>query len=259
MAKYYGYCYDEEGRFTEMIPLEEKAITEKQTFYREETKEIITKEKLCNLHQSIVDGTYKPDPENVEEPISKYDCPDCVMEHIEYETIKVPYEEDVIVGYEPDIPENCTLEAPIYADATWDGTVWIYDRDLVPPEPSKPPEPTPIEILNEKVELFTERMNLNEEGINNLKASLQPIENLVSRMTENEKDIDDLKSDFAVMTTTLKEVLYQLELGISSRRDVQKEPMNPEDLPNYDPSTDETPEPKQDLLALYLDPTVGKE
>lgn len=44
------------------------------------------------------------------ERFSKYDCPDCVMANVDYETIKVPYEEDVVIGYEPDIPENCTLE-----------------------------------------------------------------------------------------------------------------------------------------------------
>lgn len=228
MAKYYGYCYDEEGRFTEMIPLEEKPIYEKQTLYREETKEIIIEEKLCELHQSIEDGTYEKSHED-ENLISKEDCPKCVMRSVKYETVKVPYEEDVFIGYEPDIPAKCTLEVPIYSDATWDGTMWIYDRDLVPPEPPKPPELTPLEAITE-------------------------------RMTTNEKDIDNLKSDFAVITTTLKEVLYQLELGRGSGGGtVEKEPMNPEDLPNYIPSTDETPEPKQDLLALYQDPTVGKE
>ncbi|EPC06037.1 hypothetical protein ACQVU0_31290, partial [Bacillus paranthracis] len=57
----YGYCYNNEGKFTKMIPIDEKPIYEKQTFYREETKEIVTEEKLCALHQSIEDGTYKPE------------------------------------------------------------------------------------------------------------------------------------------------------------------------------------------------------
>ncbi|OON41556.1 hypothetical protein BU230_20590, partial [Klebsiella pneumoniae] len=104
MAKYYGYCYNEEGKFTEMIPLEEKVITEKQTFYREEPKEVIDEEG-----------------------------------NISIEYIKVPYEEDVVIGYEPDIPENCTLEVcpdgiyyPIFKDGKWVKTV----------EP-KPEEPKP--------------------------------------------------------------------------------------------------------------------
>lgn len=60
MARQYGYCYDENGKFTEMIPIDEKPIYEKQTFYREEQKEVVTEEKLCELHQSIEDGTYVP-------------------------------------------------------------------------------------------------------------------------------------------------------------------------------------------------------
>ncbi|AJI08693.1 hypothetical protein [Bacillus cereus] len=152
MAKYYGYCYDAEGKFTEMIPLEEKAITEKQTFYREETKEIVTEEKLCELHQSIVDGTYEPDQENVEEPISKEECLDCVMEHIEYETIKVPYEEAVVIGYEPDIPANCTLDIPpdgIYYPLFKDGK-WIKTVEPTPEEP-KPEEPSELEKIKQQL------------------------------------------------------------------------------------------------------------
>ncbi len=151
MAKYYGYCYDENGKFTEMIPIDEKPIYEKQTFYREEVKETVTHEKLCELHQSIDDGTYvshevpSPDPgedpeeimelDNLEvvvlkEPIDKHDCPDCVMFNVEYETIQVPYEEDVIVGYEPDMLPNCTLEVcPWLAyDPVFDGKKWVKLR-----------------------------------------------------------------------------------------------------------------------------------
>ncbi|MFU2033193.1 hypothetical protein CN582_16135 [Bacillus wiedmannii] len=144
MAKYYGYCFDSEGKFIEMIPLEEKIIYEKQTFYREEIKEIVTEEKLCELHQSIENGIYEPDQENEEEPISKYDCSDCVMEHVEYETIKVPYEEEVIVGYEPDIPANCTLEIcpdliydPVFKDGKWFKTVEPTSEEPKPEEPSE--------------------------------------------------------------------------------------------------------------------------
>lgn len=152
MAKYYGYCYDEEGRFTEMIPLEEKEITEKQTFYREETKEIITKEKLCELHQSIMDGTYVPDPESTEEAISKYDCPDCVMARVDYETIKVPYEEDVVIGYEPDIPANFTLDIPpdgIYYPLFKEGK-WVKTAEPKPEEP-KPEELSELEKIKQQL------------------------------------------------------------------------------------------------------------
>lgn len=152
MVMKYGYCYDAEGKFTEMIPLEEKAITEKQIFYREKVKEIVTEEKLCSLHQSIADSTYVPDPENVEEPISKYDCPDCVMANVDYETIKVPYEEDVIVGYEPDIPTNCTLDIPpdgIYYPVFKDGK-WIKTVEPKPEEP-KPEEPSELEKIKQQL------------------------------------------------------------------------------------------------------------
>ncbi|PEL80011.1 hypothetical protein CN609_19410 [Bacillus wiedmannii] len=155
MAKYYGYCYDSQGKFTEMIPLEEKPIYEKQTFYREEMKEIVTEEKLCEIHQSIEDGTYVPNQENEEEPVSKYDCPNCVMRNVEYETIKVPYEEDVVVGYEPDIPENCTLEVcpdGIYYPKFVDGK-WVKIVEPKPEEP-QPEEPSELEKLKRQQELM---------------------------------------------------------------------------------------------------------
>ncbi|HDR8170460.1 TPA: hypothetical protein QC096_001605 [Bacillus thuringiensis] len=159
MAKYYGYCYDSEGQFTEIIPLEKKAIYEKQTIYRDEQKEIVTEEKLCELHQSIEDGTYVPDSEIVEEPISKYDCPDCVMRDVKYEPIKVPYEEDVIIGFEPDIPENCTLDVcpdgiyyPLFKDGKWVKTVepeFEYPKE----------EPTELEKLKKQQELMQRAMD----------------------------------------------------------------------------------------------------
>lgn len=151
MAKYYGYCYDKEGKFTEMIPLNEKPIYEKQIVYREEIKKIVTEEKLCELHQSIENGTYVPDQEN-EEPISKYDCPDCVMEHIDYKTIKVPYEEYVVIGYEPDIPENCTLEVcpdGIYYPL-FKGGKWVKTVEPKPEEP-KPEEPSELEKIKQQL------------------------------------------------------------------------------------------------------------
>lgn len=161
MAKYYGYCYDENGKFTEMIPIDEKPIYEKQTFEREEQKEVITEEKLCELHQSIEDGTYEP-TEIETEPISKYECPDCVMHKVEYETVKVPYTEDVIVGYEPDIPENCTLEVcpwlayePRFRDGKWVKTV----------EP-EPEEPQPEELS--ELEKLKRQLALTQQALDDL-------------------------------------------------------------------------------------------
>ena len=160
----YGYCYNNEGKFTKMIPIDEKPIYEKQTFYREETKEIVTEEKLCALHQSIEDGTYKPeiDEETGEElpVISKYECPDCVMFGIEYETIKVPYEEDVIVGYGPDIPPNCTLEVcpwlayePVFKEGKWVKTV---EPKVEEPQPEEPSE---LELLKKQLELTQQALD----------------------------------------------------------------------------------------------------
>ncbi|TXR94757.1 hypothetical protein DN390_24035 [Bacillus sp. SH7-1] len=151
MTQYYGYCYNSEGRFIEMIPLEEKPIYEKQTLYREETREIVTEEKLCQLHQSIQDGTYIPSQEDGES-ISKYDCPNCVMEHVESKTIKVPYEEDVVIGYGPDIPANCTLEVcpdGIYYPLFKDGK-WVKTAEPAPEEP-KPEEPSELEKIKQQL------------------------------------------------------------------------------------------------------------
>ncbi|HDR7790286.1 TPA: hypothetical protein QCY15_004837 [Bacillus paranthracis] len=187
MAKYYGYCYDENGKFTEMIPIDEKPIYEKQTFYREEQKEVVTEEKLCELHQSIEDGTYKEPPKIVitdeegndseydtDEPISKYDCPNCVMRQVDYEPIQVPYDEDVVVGYEPDIPENCTLEVcpwlayePVFKEGKWVKTV-----EPKPEEP-QPEEPSELEKLKKQLELMQQAMDemiINNPGQEEFKA-----------------------------------------------------------------------------------------
>ncbi|ENB4264222.1 hypothetical protein ABHP49_005419 [Bacillus cereus] len=137
MAMLYGYCYDKDGRFTEIIPIPEKPIYEKQTSYREDMKEVVTEEKLCEVHQKNEDG--------------KFDCPNCVMHKVEYVPIKVPYEEDVIVGYEPDIPINCTLEVCpdlIYDPVFKDGK-WIKLKPELPPQP----EPGPSEMDKLKTEL----------------------------------------------------------------------------------------------------------
>ncbi|SCA96752.1 Uncharacterized protein BWINRA5_00067 [Bacillus mycoides] len=188
MAKYYGYCYDEKGIFTEIIPLEEKPVYEKQTFEREEQKEVVTEEKLCELHQSIKDGTYEAE-EGAEAPISKFDCPDCVMECVTYETIKVPYEEDVIVGYEPDIPENCTLEVcpdGIYYPKFVDGK-WIKTVEPKPEEP-KPQEPSELEKLKKQLELMQQAMD--EMIINN--PGQEEFKELIEKQELIQKAVDEL-------------------------------------------------------------------
>ncbi|HDR7250516.1 TPA: hypothetical protein QCX05_005644 [Bacillus pacificus] len=193
MARQYGYCYDENGKFTEMIPIDEKPIYEKQTFYREEQKEVVTEEKLCELHQSIEDGTYVPveiavpspdtGEDNLEEtehdpiyeqPIDKHDCPDCVMHNVEYVPVQVPYEEEVIIGYEPDIPENCTLEVcpwlayePVFKEGKWVKTV-----EPKPEEP-QPEEPSELEKLKKQLELMQQAMDemiINNPGQEEFKA-----------------------------------------------------------------------------------------
>ncbi|MBE7134766.1 hypothetical protein FT641_21335 [Bacillus paranthracis] len=187
MAKYYGYCYDENGKFTEMIPIDEKPIYEKRTFEREEQKEVITEEKLCELHQSIEDGTYKEPPKIVvtdeegietelpnDEPISKYECPDCVMFGVEYETIKVPYEEDVVIGYEPDIPKNCTLEVcpwlayePVFKEGKWVKTV---EPKIEEPQPQEPSELEKIKKQQELMQQAMDEMIINNPGQEEFKA-----------------------------------------------------------------------------------------
>lgn len=191
MAKYYGYCYDENGKFTEMIPIDDKPIYEKQTFYREEQKEVVTEEKLCAIHQSIEDGTYEPDKENVEEPISKYDCPDCVMRNVEYETIKVPYEEDVVIGYEPDIPENCTLEiCPWLAyEPVFDKKTGHWVKTVEPkPEELQPEEPSELELLKKQMELMQKAMD--EMIINN--PGQEEFKELIAQQTLIQKAVDEL-------------------------------------------------------------------
>ncbi|WP_144651013.1 hypothetical protein [Bacillus cereus] len=224
MAQQYGYFYNDAGRFTEMLPLKEKPIYEKQTFYRDETREVVIEDILCSLHQSIKDGTYEPSPEDGE-PIDKYECRDCMLGFTDYETVKVPYEDDVIIGYDPDIPKNCTLEAPVSVDATWDGTKWIYDRDLNPPTEPENPQ-TPEEVIRDIL--------------------LDRIIKLEARTLALETRFAELESDFKSSI-------------VSGGGTAEKEPMNPEDLPNSEPPSDENPEPKQDLLALYLGASIGKE
>lgn len=178
MARQYGYFYDENGKFTDYRLLEEKPIYEKQTFYREEQEEVVTQEKLCELHQSIDDGTYvpveipQPDSEPVEgedpvevdpiyeTPISKEECPDCVMYNVEYEPVQVPYEEEVVVGYEPDIPPNCTLEVcpwlayePVFKEGKWVKTV---EPKIEEPQPEEPSE---LELIKKQLELTQQALD----------------------------------------------------------------------------------------------------
>lgn len=140
MARQMGYFYDKEGKFTEMAPLEEREIWVPETYYEDELQEVVTEEKLCELHQSIKDGTYKP-VEGEEPPVQPYECPNCVMPRVDYETVKVPHTMDVYKGKETIIPENCTLEVcpdlifePVFRDGKW----VKLKPDLPPVEPSKP-------------------------------------------------------------------------------------------------------------------------
>ncbi|PEV02204.1 hypothetical protein CN417_28745 [Bacillus thuringiensis] len=154
MAKHYGYCYDNEGKFTEIIPLEEKPIIEKHTTYREEQQEVVTEEKLCELHQSIKDGTYEP-VEGEEEPILPFDCPDCVMHKVEYVPVQVPEVMEVVVGYEPVIPPNCTLEVcpDLIFDPVFKDGKWVKTAQPKPEEP-KPQEPSELEKLKKEMKLM---------------------------------------------------------------------------------------------------------
>ncbi|MEW9578146.1 hypothetical protein U9K47_22805 [Bacillus toyonensis] len=153
MAKYYGYCYDDEGKFTEIIPLEEKPIYEEQTFYREETQEVITPFEACKLHADTPIEEIDPD------------CPDCKDQTIENIPIKIPYEVDVIIGYEPDIPEKCTLEVcpdgiyyPICVEGKWVKTVEPQPEEPQPEEP-QPEEPSEVDKLKKTIELMQQAMD----------------------------------------------------------------------------------------------------
>ena len=102
-----------------------------------------------------MEGEEEEHPPIYEEPIPKEECPDCVMRSVEYVPVQVPYEEEVVVGYEPDIPPNCTLEVcpwlgydPVFKDGKWVKTV---EPEPVEPQPEKPSE---LEELKKKVELM---------------------------------------------------------------------------------------------------------
>ncbi|MBR9655794.1 hypothetical protein [Bacillus cereus] len=222
MSTTYGYLYDKNGRYLETIPIQEIPIMGIEIEYRTEEREVRDPDMLCQIHQDFEDGKSEEAP-----LFSKHECPDCVIGLLRYETVTVPYEVEMPIGWKPDIPENCTLEPPIYTDATWDGTKWIYDRDINPPEPTEPENPqTPEEVIRDIL--------------------LDKILKLEARTLALETRFAELESDFKSSI-------------VSGGGTVEKEPMNPEDLPTFEPPQNETPEPKQDLLALYQDPSVGKE
>lgn len=158
MPYYTGYCYDENKRFTTTISFTERPVYERQTVIREEWVENVTPEILCDYHDGILRGTIEPDPINPEKPLDKWQCPDCVMEIVDAGMVQISSEEDVLIGFEPDVPPNCTLEPCLYTAATWDGTKWIYDKDLLPPEPEPIPEPTPMEILRTELNATQEAL-----------------------------------------------------------------------------------------------------
>lgn len=82
------------------------------------------------------------------------------MAQVNYETIKVPYEEDIIVGYEPDIPPNCTLEVcpwlayePVFKEGKWVKTV---EPKVEEPQPQEPSE---LEKIKKQQELMQQAMD----------------------------------------------------------------------------------------------------
>ncbi|EJR68651.1 hypothetical protein IIO_00179 [Bacillus cereus VD115] len=177
MAKYYGYCYNDEGIFTEIIPLKEKTIYEKQTFYREETQEVVTPFKACDLHKDTLVEEIDPD------------CPDCKDQTVAIVTVNVPYEEDVIIGYEPDIPPNCTLEVcpdgiyyPRFIDGTWLKTV---EPKLEEPQPEEPSE---LDKLKKQLEFIQQAMD--EVIINN--PGKEEFKTLIDQQVLIQKALDEL-------------------------------------------------------------------
>ncbi|PGA51105.1 hypothetical protein COL86_27980 [Bacillus toyonensis] len=148
MAKYYGYCYDDEGKFTEIIPLEEKPIYEKQTTFEEEAQVVVTPFEACEAHKDL--PVEEIDPE----------CPDCKDQSYEEVIVKIPRVVDVIIGYEPDIPENCTLEVcpdGIYYPICVEGK-WVKTVEPQPEEP-QPEEPSEVDKLKKTLELMQQAMD----------------------------------------------------------------------------------------------------
>ncbi|MFV5912497.1 hypothetical protein [Bacillus cereus] len=143
----FGYCFDKDGKFTEMILLNMKPIIEKVIKYRDETKRIEIKEKLCELHETI-------------EKAIEEKCTDCVPYSTYFEIVKIPYEEEIFVGLEPVLPSNCTLEVcpdliydPVFKDGKW---------IKLKPELPQQPEPGPSEMDKLKAELAVTKAAMAE-------------------------------------------------------------------------------------------------
>lgn len=154
MARQQGFFYDENGKFIESRMLEEREVWVTETYYEDKLQEVVTEEKLCELHQSIKDGTYEP-VEGEDKPVQPYECPNCIMYRVDYETVKVPYTMDVYKGKETIIPENCTLEQVpdgIYYPY-FDKVLgkWIKTVEPKPPEPEVP-QKSELELLKERVD-----------------------------------------------------------------------------------------------------------
>ncbi|WP_144616327.1 hypothetical protein [Bacillus cereus] len=121
-----------------MVQEEKKAIYKEVTKYREETKRIVTEEKLCKVHAVNVIGKEK--------------CPDCVMYNAEFKTVQIPYTENVFVGIETVIPSNCTYISPpdqVYEPVFKNGE-WVKTVDPAPVEP-KPQEPSELERIKQQL------------------------------------------------------------------------------------------------------------
>ncbi|MDA1631781.1 hypothetical protein PDK11_02775 [Bacillus cereus] len=147
MAIVFGYIYDENGKFVEMIELHEGPIykkMKKDNWVKEPRKQ---EEKLCEVHQENEKG--------------KEECPDCIMSGIIEVDINYPTIENVQVGYGvAEMPSNCTLEKvpdlntqPLFKDGKWVKTV-----ELEPVEP-KPQEPTELDKLKKQQELMQRAMD----------------------------------------------------------------------------------------------------
>lgn len=154
MAIVFGYIYDENGKFVEMIELHEGPIykkMKKDNWVREPRKQ---EEKLCEVHQENEKGKEK--------------CPNCRMSEIIEVDINYPTLEDVQVGYGvAEMPPNCTLEKvpdlntqPLFKEGKWVKTV--------EPEPveSKPQEPSELERIKQQLVDIQKEL----EGIKNQKS-----------------------------------------------------------------------------------------
>ncbi|PHE94672.1 hypothetical protein COF76_22960 [Bacillus wiedmannii] len=140
MAIVFGYMYNENGNFVEMIELHEVPIykkMKKDNWAKEPRKQ---EEKLCEVHQKNEKG--------------KEECSDCRMSEIIEVDINYPTIEDVQVGYEvAEMPPNCTLEKvpdlntqPLFKDGKW-----VKNVEPEPVEP-KPQEPSELDRIKQQLE-----------------------------------------------------------------------------------------------------------